>query len=790
MDSEVDPLASPTKSTVNLLRRRGWLLAVVLGTGWSLAYAFSGDSTLQSWLYSTFGLVCLGLMTLGILLHRPDRLLPWILLLAGVALLSVGDIGWFAYALGGTEAPFPSLLDAAYLGGYVAIAAGLIRMLRSDLPGGDRGGLIDALILTCGVGTLVWIFLMAPYLGDAAVDPFGTVVALAYPLMDVLLVGVVARLLFQPARRGPAFLLVLTYLFLYSVTDVVYGMQVLDGTYSGGWLDVGWIAGVFFLAAATLHPSMLQLAPLASQPEGRLTRRRLTVLAAACLLAPAAFVIQELRGQDADLEVVVGGWIALFVLVLIRLSLTVESLRTTLGQRQQLERELEFRALHDGLTGLANRHLLGERLQAALRTADGATGMLFLDLDDFKGVNDTLGHEAGDELLVAVADRIRSAVRPGDLAARLGGDEFAILLVGVSDEAAAAGAAERILDSLRRPIIVQDRDHTVWASVGVAVGSAPDVDASTLMRNADIAMYLAKARGKHQVQVYQPDLHADVVYRLGVKADLQRALDAREFVLQYQPMIRLTDGEIVGVEALVRWNHPTRGVVPPMEFIPAAESTGFIVPLGRWIMNEAIRQAVEWRRVTGCDVAMSVNVSAVQLDDPSIVDDVAAALERHGWPAASLVVEVTESANLDRDSIAATLRGLRSLGVRIAIDDFGTGFASFGCLSRLTVDYLKVDRSFVGALGTGRREATLGRAIVQLAASLGLEAVAEGIETGAQLAALQELGVPFGQGFLVDRPMSSADFSARMTAIAPVPPARQRAGPSRLVLGRVPTGPG
>ena len=760
--NEVALVLSTRDRLLDVARRRAWLLAVALGAIWSLGYALIPDVDFGSWLYATFGLVCIALMTGGVLLHRPARMFPWLLLILGLVLLTVGDIGWFSYALDGVEAPFPSVLDAAYLAGYVAIASGIVVMFRSRLPGGDRGSLIDALILTCGVGILVWIFLMAPYLGDQSLDLTSTLVALAYPLMDVLLIGVVARLLFQTVQRGPAFRMILAYLLLYSVTDFIYGIQVLEETYVGGVLDVGWIVGIFLLATATLHPSMLDLVPPTSQPELKLGRARLAALALACLLAPAAFVVQELRGASADLGVVIGGWIVLFLLVLVRLSLTVESLRTSLHARHALEEELEFRALHDGLTGLANRHLFGDRLNAELHDDRGVTGILFIDLDDFKTVNDTLGHEAGDDLLVAVAARIQSAIRPTDLAARLGGDEFAILLTGIGDESRAQAAAERVLDALRRPIDVQGYAYVACASIGVAVGSAPAIDASQLMRNADVAMYLAKGQGKQQVQLFQPHLHADIVRALGVKADLNRAIDAKEFVLHYQPIIGLADGELAGVEALLRWEHPARGLVPPLDFIPTAESTGLIVPLGRWVLDEALRQAAEWQRAVGRTITMNVNLSAIQLEDPTIVGDVQAALARHHVAPGSLVLEVTESRDLDRESIASTITGLRALGVRIAIDDFGTGYSSFGCLSRLEVDFLKLDRKFVDAMGTDRREATLGRAIILLGASLGLEMVAEGIETDLQLATLRDLGVECGQGFFIDRPMTAAAFLAEI----------------------------
>jgi diguanylate cyclase (GGDEF)-like protein len=764
-----------------MMRRHLWIAAVLIGAAWVAAYALIADETVRLSLYSSFGLVVLTFLALGVRLHEPEQRRPWFVLMAGMGLLTIGDIGWFTFGITGTETPFPSVLDIAYLAGYVVIAAGVILLFRGRLPGGDHGSLVDALILACAAGILVWIFLMSPYLGDESLDTFGVAIAMAYPLMDVLLVGVVARVLLAPRPGGPAFPLLLAFLGLFAVNDFIYGFTILDGTYEVGPLDLGWIAGAFCLAAAGAHPSMRSLAAPAPQGEPRLGPARLAMLGSACLLAPAAFALQQLRGQEADLGVVMGGWLVLFLLVLVRLTLTVNTLRMTLRQRRRLEQELEFRALHDGLTGLANRQLFGEQLEGALRTGARSVGVLFIDLDDFKAVNDTLGHHAGDDLLVAVSSRIRSAIRPTDLAARLGGDEFAILLGDVATEADAHRVAERVLESLRRPIDVHGRDHAVRASIGVAVGGLGDYDAPELMRNADITMYLAKSQGKHQVEVFRPTLHADVVHRLGLRADLERAVEQHEFVLHYQPIIRLVDGEMTGVEALVRWNHPSRGVLAPGEFIGMAESTGLIIPLGRWILDEAVRQATDWGR-THESLVLSVNLSALQLESASIVDDVRAALTRHGLPAHRLVLEVTEGSDLDRSAIAAAVDGLRALGVQIAIDDFGTGYSSFGCLARLAVDQLKIDRKFVEAIATDRREGVLGAAMVQLSATLGLATVAEGIETAEQLVRLRELGVSHGQGFLLARPMPAEalgeQIAAREGAPAPMPTsgARSRAG--------------
>jgi diguanylate cyclase (GGDEF)-like protein/PAS domain S-box-containing protein len=426
---------------------------------------------------------------------------------------------------------------------------------------------------------------------------------------------------------------------------------------------------------------------------------------------------------------------------------------------KELQDQLRHEAYHDGLTGLASRTLFTERLQGALEAGgrDDAVAILFLDLDGFKEVNDSLGHAAGDQLLVQVADRLRAAVRAGDTVARLGGDEFAVLVESAAAVADAEALARRVVAAVGRPVPVCGRELHVGASVGLA--SAADAgDIEQLMRNADLAMYKAKAAGGSGLAAYDPAMHGQLMDRLELEADLRGALDRGELALHYQPTVRLATGEIVGFEALVRWHHPTRGVVSPLDFIGIAEATGLIVPLGRWVLAEACRQAVAWGAGTIRTLKMAVNVSVRQFDHCDLAAMVTEVLAETGMPAEQLVLEMTESVLLsDTDENLTQLHRLKAVGVTLAMDDFGTGYSSLAYLRRFPLDVLKIDRSFVERLGGDASDVALVRTIARLGQSLGLATVAEGIQNAGQLAALREMGCDFAQGYHLSRPLPAGE---------------------------------
>ena len=436
-------------------------------------------------------------------------------------------------------------------------------------------------------------------------------------------------------------------------------------------------------------------------------------------------------------------------------------------QRATLENELRQQALEDPLTGLANRTLFKNRVEHALsrRREDGkGIAVAFLDLDDFKTVNDSLGHAAGDELLVAVAQRVRESVRTSDTTARLGGDEFAVLLDDIEDVAV---PAQRILQSVAKPIELEGNAVVVNGSVGIALHE-PGQTAADLLRNADVAMYKAKGEGKGAFKAFDESMHGAASERFVLKNELLTAVANDELRLHYQPIMDLTTGRRKAVEALVRWEHPLRGMVSPGNFIPLAEETGAIVPIGRWVLKTACDQVAEWRRDPySSDLRLCVNVSPSQLGDSSLVQEVSRALAQSGLPAEALVLEITESAFLlSDDRLAETIKELAALGAVIALDDFGSGYSSLGYLSKLPIGILKIDLSFVSRIDQGPEEAAVAQAIIVLGHTLGLEIVAEGIETPEQLEELRRRGCPLGQGFLLGRPAPPEQFSPLVPAHA------------------------
>jgi diguanylate cyclase (GGDEF)-like protein/PAS domain S-box-containing protein len=441
------------------------------------------------------------------------------------------------------------------------------------------------------------------------------------------------------------------------------------------------------------------------------------------------------------------------------------------SDRQVLEEELNHRAFHDTLTGLANRALFLDRLTHAMARADrepDPVAVLFLDLDDFKNVNDSLGHPAGDRLLVAVAERLRSATRPGDTVARFGGDEFAVLVESGTMPEAAQVVAGRITAALAPTLRVQDSDVAVRASIGIAIGKRPLETPDDLLRDADLAMYLAKHNGKGRFEMYRPDMHVEAVHRLETAVGVREGLAANQFEVYYQPIVVTHTGALAGVEALVRWNHPSKGVLPPLEFIPTAEATGLIIPLGRQVLRNATLQAEEWRRsgLVGRDFYVSVNLSGLQLQDPQLVDDVAQALEDSGLPPEALVLEITESALVQNlDLTLPRLKALTLLGLRLAVDDFGTGYSSFSYLADLPVSVVKIDKSFIDRVTPDPDGAAIVRGVVDLSRALGLTCIAEGVEGENQLAALDDLGCENAQGYLFARPASGADIADTLSRL-------------------------
>ena len=428
--------------------------------------------------------------------------------------------------------------------------------------------------------------------------------------------------------------------------------------------------------------------------------------------------------------------------------------------RKGLQDELAHRALHDPLTELGNRSLFKDRVAQAVarhQREDRPFAVLLLDLDDFKTVNDSLGHAAGDDLLIALSARLKDRLRGSDTLARLGGDEFGVLLEGLRDGREAATLAARLLEALDRPFSIRGHDLMAHGSIGIAMGRDDGVDA--LIRDADVAMYLAKSRGKARYEFFEQGMQDLVVRRLEFRSELQRALDSDQFELDYQPILELDSGHVVGIEALVRWQHPTDGRLAPNSFIRIAEESGLIVPIGAWVLQKAASDAVELSRRIG-PIDLSVNVSARQLRDPALLSHVRRALDASSLDPQKLILEITEHVLVEEsERLTTTLKELRALGVRIAIDDFGRGYSSLSYLRRFPVDILKIDRAFVAQIGDHVNGSAEAEAIVALAKAFDIETVAEGIEEDAGWTALRAMGCHLGQGFLFARPQEIAKLA-------------------------------
>ncbi len=697
----------------------------------------------------------------------------WYLVAAANACFILGDaIGDFYDLVLQAGLPFPSWADAFYLAGYPLLFTGVFRISRPRGAAGSREARLDAAMVSVGALALSWQLLMGSYAHDATLSTAGKLVTMAYPVMDLgVLFVVVNSMMAGTGRRAAERLLSVALLVLF-IGDFVYDLQVLHGSYAaGGPVDAAFLLNYVFIAAAAAHPSAAEPHPKVADRQER--RSWLPLIAAAGFLSPAILLISSLGGTPVDVPVLAGTCMVVIGLAVVRtdwlfgrlghqtseLTRRSESLQAALITQQALEGDLRHRAFHDSLTGLPNRALLHNRVQHALESSprlSGTVALFFCDLDGFKAVNDSRGHQFGDDLLNAVGKRLTTIVRPGDTVARLGGDEFAILLEDIDDIDGAISLADRIVTVLRQPAIVGDQQIQLSASVGLAFADSGTTTES-LLSEADAAMYDAKAHGKDRYVVFETFMRARAVERMALMNAFQGSLQRNEFFLEYQPEHALAAGTLEGFEALVRWQHPTLGRIEPARFIPLAEETGFIVPLGRWILDQACLEAANWAPVQGQPLTVSVNVSGRQLQDPQLFHDVQNALAFSGLSPRQLILEITETVLiLNLDDIATVLRQFKTMGIRIAIDDFGSGYSSLAYLRQFPVDILKIDKSFVDPLQSAAGEgAAFVQTILALARELRLAVTAEGVEQEIQRDALTRMHCHSAQGYLLSRPLGA-----------------------------------
>ena len=685
----------------------------------------------------------------------------WFLLACAALSWGIGQGIWTWYEVVlDQEVPYPSFADVGYLGAVPFLLAGVLwfpsRSLRAM---GRLRAMIDGLMTVATVAFVSYGTFLGVIYATSEGDVFERVLAVIYPAADVLTVAVVLAVLARRVDRlGGPLPVVAAGLVSLAVADSAFAYMTAKGTYGNDPVtDLGWPLGFALLALAAAMPGE----DAAEATTRRMSLSWFSVSLPYLPLIPGVvvFIAIAFEGESMGPFLASASSAAALLLVARQMLTMLEnreltgSLEETVAELREREGQLEFQAFHDPLTQLANRALFRDRLDHALeQRRDEAVSVLFVDLDDFKTVNDSLGHDVGDRLLVSVGERLRACVRVGDTVARIGGDEFAILIE--VDDAGTEGpmVAQRVLSALAVPFSVVGRDLRVSASLGLASGHYESGEA--VLQDADLAMYAAKANGKARVELFERTMRTTAVDRMELVAGVQAAVEAGEMIVYLQPIVDLRTLEVEGHEALVRWQHPQRGLLGPESFMALAEETGDIVSMGWWVLEQACEQAQTWPHGH-----VGVNLAARQLLDPAAVTTVAGILSRTGIDPRRVVLEITESVFLDTEAIGHRLHQLRALGMLLAIDDFGTGYSSLSYLTRLPVDIVKIDRSFVERLGGPPGDEVLVRAVVQLARSLGLRSVGEGVETPAQLERLQSFGCDAAQGYLFGRPQAEPRFS-------------------------------
>ncbi|MBL7255424.1 putative bifunctional diguanylate cyclase/phosphodiesterase [Paractinoplanes lichenicola] len=683
----------------------------------------------------------------------------------GIVLIGLGAVSnawdYFSGAQHGQH--IGGLTAAIYVLGLVAFVAGLLR-----IPGARRTGIewarfgLDTATVVVTVLTFTWHFAYRrweSWLGGTIADSFSVFIVLSAGFVCVFAFVKVAFTGTGPIDRRALHLLALTG-----------AVGAGGGSLAPLLADRPYLNTAHILLPATslclsLAADRQLRASRLGRPLPRPAMSRLSLMPYAAVLGTGALLLTSAIGHTADLLAVAIGSVTVTLLVAARQLVALRDNARLLEDLDAQKQELAYQAGHDALTGLANRTVLAREITEALADDPADVSVALIDLDDFKAINDDLGHAVGDALLVAVAETIASQLPPGSLVARQGGDEYALLLRGD-----APGTLAAITSRLRLSVHAGGHELVVESSIGLAPARDGDT-ADELLRRADVAMYEAKGQGKGRQVTYAAEMDQRTAEQSRLAADLRVALDTDQLNLVYQPIVEMPGGELYGVEALIRWNHPTRGPIGPDVFIPAAERTGLIVPLGAWILEEACRQAAAWRASLGecAPHTVTVNVSARQLREAGFAADVAAVLQRTGLPPSTLTVEVTETAVFDGGTALAEVRAISELGVKIALDDFGTGHSSLGLLRTCPADVLKVDKSFVDDVTEGGQQAVVVAALIGICEGMGLRAVAEGVETAEQAAELQRLGYRYAQGFHYGHPMPAAAIADYRPA-----PARNR----------------
>jgi diguanylate cyclase len=756
----LDPFARllPVARSVGDRRRRAAAAAtavLLLSLAVHLAYTALGvgagsalvDTIVNRWGQQVVMGAAVALCALRVRRGDPDRA-AWLALAVGLGLWALGNTYWNAFLYSLEDPPFPSPADAGWLAFYPFAYLCLGLHVRRTARGLHASTWLDGLVGVLSVAALGVALVVGPVLRGAGGTAPQVIVNAANPICDLLLLSLVAAFLgLGGGGRGRAWVLLGTGFALFAGADSYYLFQLAADSYEpGSALDSMWLVGSATMALAAWQP------PGRRAAERTADRRVLALPVASC---SASIGLLLVAGMHSTRPVAVCFAAAALTIAMVRTTISVYELRRLAETRRQ--------ASTDELTGLPNRRWFDRELRRAIERARAdreGLALLVIDLDHFKELNDTLGHHAGDRVLAQLGPRIRTALRAGDHVARLGGDEFAVLLPGAD---AAQGAGERIAAALSERFTVEGIELQIAASIGVALYPEHGEDAETLLQRADVAMYQAKTR-RSGTEFYARERDLHTRERLQLIGELRDAVARETLTLHFQPKLDLGRNRITGVEALVRWPHPERGMIPPDEFIPLAEQTGVIGPLTELVVRKALRQAAEWAR-RGIVLTMAVNVSATNLLEEGWTEGVLAALEMHGVRPDRFIVEITEDVLMtDPERSLTALAALSAAGVRVALDDFGTGYSSLAYLKRLPVDELKIDRSFVFEMGTDQADAAIVQTTIDLGRRLGIGVAAEGVEDEETLRRLTDFGAGVAQGYHIARPMPADEVEAWLAA--------------------------
>jgi len=731
-----------------------WLALVVFGC----AIGLHATGLLGSLLYPGITAGAVICAVVGLRRFRPNGWWPWsLLMVTGMLWTAAGLMRASTGATGDLSTSRSLWPDVFAFPGYLLFGCFVVVMVRSRTVEGDRGVLIDAFLVAAGSAAVVFSVVIAPILEIERSWVLARIAVAIYPSISMFLLIGALQLAFRNRRNPEGYVLVLGGVGCLVIGDVVFALGEVGALrLSGNVLDVPYLLVGALLSAATLHPSVHAVPPARDTTRSTYTFSRLVAVAFG-LVAPLIAVVVPAGGISRLVQI---------ALCLVVGSLVVTRISTASKSEDAARNELYHRATHDSLTGLPSRMLVVDGV-AHLVDQDRPLpiAVMCLDLDEFKLINDSLGHAAGDQLLVLVAARLVGAVRPGDIVGRISGDEFVVVAAGLDGDGARA-LADRIRQQLRRPFQLSTGEVFASGSIGITVATG-DADPETLMQEADTAMYRSKETGRNRTTVFDSSMRDRVARRIDMEQGLRHALNNDEVGVVFQPIVNVTTGRIEGFEALMRWATGDRSY-SPADFIDIAEQSGLIVPLGAYVLDEACGQLAHWRRTIPSerDLYVSVNISPRQVQLSNIVDTVDEALRRNDLPASALWLEITESVTLD-DTVTTTavMNGLRGLGVQLAIDDFGTGYSSLSYLRRFPISRVKIDRSFVADLGDDADAHSLVAAVMSVSHIIGLDVVAEGVETIEQQRRLVDLGCSKMQGYLYSQGVPASEVPATLRHI-------------------------